>query len=209
MQKSIQFYPAKNRGTQPPTRPWQLIYANDFVISPSNAPAITLPLQESGLHLEGNVIVAGKPLRFLTGAPLGGGLIGLRAGSAINANNPVPVVNVAEWSPSERVTRDRLHEVFRLLTQEPGRVTSTEARQRFAELSQWSAESQRPVLVTNHGRNELIILPFSLFQRILKGIAREVLGVRSRRSHLSDRAEEILEAEAESINKRLRQRRDE
>lgn len=208
MQNAVQFYPARNRGTQPPTRPWQLIFANNFVIMPSMASAVTVPPKQQGPRLEGNMIVAGEPVQFVLEAPAVGGVIGLSLGSAVDANIPQATVRVADLNVSERVTRERLHEVFRLLTQEPGRVTSTEARQRFAELSEWSAQNQRPVLVTNHGRNELVILPFSLFQRVLKGIAREILGFRSRRSYLSDRAEEILEGEAESINQRLRQRRD-
>jgi prevent-host-death family protein len=207
MQNPVQFYPGKNRGTQPPTRPWELIYDSDFMIAPSAGAVMTFP--EGRRLFEGNVVLAGEPLRLATGGMPGNALVSFKPGPAAGASTAVPVVNVAELSTSERITRERLHEVFRLLTQEPGRVTSTEARQRLAELSQWSAETQRPVLVTNHGKNELIILPYSLFQRVLKGIAREVLGFRSRRSHLSDRAEEILEAEAESINKRLRKRRDE
>lgn len=208
MQNSVQFYPGRNRGTQPPTRPWEALSYNNFVLAPTVGAMITIP-EGTGVLFDRNVIITGEPLRIPMGKISSEGILKLKPGPAADLSTAVPVMNVAELSTSERVTRERLHEVFRLLTQEPGRVSSTELRQRFAELSQWSAETQRPIVVTNHGKNELIILPYSLFQRVLKGIAREVLGFRSRRSQLSDRAEEILEAEAESINRRLRQRRDE
>lgn len=104
------------------------------------------------------------------------------------------------------VARNRLHDIFRLLTADPRRVPASEARRDFAELINWSAQAGRPAIITNHGKPEVVVLSFALFERIVKSLARVVLGFRARGFRAGDTAQDIVEAEAIALSRRLRER---
>ena len=101
---------------------------------------------------------------------------------------------------------ERLHEVFSILSAEPKRVSATEARQSLADLVRWSSETQRPVIIGNHGKPEAVLISFRTFERVLKSLARVVLGFHRRRSSLTQRAEHLLESDAIALSRKLRGR---
>ena len=115
----------------------------------------------------------------------------------------LPVESETEHVDRER---ERLHDIFSVMSAAPKRVSATEARQSLAELVRWTSETQRPIIIGNHGKPEAVLISFSTFERVLKSLARVVLGVHRRRSSLTRRAEELLENDAVALNRRLRER---
>jgi prevent-host-death family protein len=104
------------------------------------------------------------------------------------------------------LARRRLHGLFQALGRTPRRIAVAEFRTNLSEVIAWAAEAERPIVVTSHGRPQAVVLSFQLFERILKGLALEVIGLRRRRSALSAQAEDVLVGEAAALNARLRGR---
>jgi prevent-host-death family protein len=100
--------------------------------------------------------------------------------------------------------RQKLHEVFRLFTAEPARITASEMRRDYAQIVSWSESSGRPIFVTNHGRPEAVVLSFRLYGRALRAISRIGLRLGGKRSRIADKTEEVIEAETKALSKRLR-----
>lgn len=117
----------------------------------------------------------------------------------------IAAVNHLEASTDMAGARRTLGDVFRAVTRKPRSVSSTEVRQHFSGALEWVSETDRPLIVTNHGKPEAVILSFSAFEQMAKGIARAVLALGSRRSGLSQQAEDILEEEGADLARRFRQ----
>jgi prevent-host-death family protein len=133
----------------------------------------------------------------------------LGTSGGVGAGQPSPAgrwIGLGEPSSGAAGERRRLHAMFRALAREPRRVPVAEFRTNLADVLAWSAESQRPVVLTAHGRPQAVLLSPGLFERVLKSLAREVLGLRSRRSHLAVQAEDVLAEEASAVTARLRGR---
>jgi len=117
----------------------------------------------------------------------------------------IAVVHQAEASTDVAGGRRTLHDIFRAVTRKPCRVSSTEVRQHFSGAMEWVAETDRPLIVTNHGKPEAVVLSFDVFERLAKGIARVVLALGNRRSGVSEQAENVLEEEGAALARRFRQ----
>lgn len=115
------------------------------------------------------------------------------------------VVNHPEASTDVVGARRTLHDVFRAATRKPRSVPSTEVRQRFSGALAWVSESDRPLIVTNHGKPEAVILSFSAFERMTKGIAQAVLALGSKGPGVSRQAEDVLEEEGATLARRFRE----
>ena len=102
--------------------------------------------------------------------------------------------------------RRRLHAIFQTLGRQPRRMSVAEFRGNLAEVVTWAVETERPVLLTSHGRPQAILLSFNVFRRTLKALAHEVLSLRSRRTAVAAQAEDVLADEAAALNARLRGR---
>lgn len=102
--------------------------------------------------------------------------------------------------------RRRLHALFQTLGRQPRHMSVAEFRGNLAEVVTWAVETERPVLLTSHGRPQAILLSFNVFRRTLKALAHEVLSLRSRRSAVAAQAEDVLADEAAALNARLRGR---
>jgi len=100
--------------------------------------------------------------------------------------------------------RRRLHEAFQILAQPPRRVSISEMRQEFAAVIEWSAESGRPVIISNHGKPQAVLLSFAVFEQALRRLAKEVLTFGSRRSAARVKAADVVDSELTAITKRLR-----
>lgn len=98
-----------------------------------------------------------------------------------------------------------LHDVFRAVTRKPRSVPWTEVRQHLSSALEWVDETDRPLIVTNHGKPEVVVLSFSAFEQMAKGIARAVLALGSRRSDLNRQAEDVPEEEGATLARRFRQ----
>src|SRR5438477_2351505 len=108
----------------------------------------------------------------------------LGTAGGVSAGQPSPTgrwIGLGEASPNAAGERRRLHAMFRALAREPRRMPVAEFRTNLADVIAWSAEAERPVVLTAHGRPQAVLLSLGLFERVLKGLAREVLGLRSRR----------------------------
>ncbi len=117
----------------------------------------------------------------------------------------VQVVTVGgEVERDLRDTRLGLHDIFRLLTAQPARMTASEMRRDYAQIVEWSETTGRPVFITNHGRPEAVLLSFGLYGRVLKTISRIGLRLSGKRSRLAQKAEELIEAETKALSVRLR-----
>jgi prevent-host-death family protein len=113
-------------------------------------------------------------------------------------------VQLAVAGPQVAETRERLHEIFRTLTRQPRRTPATEVRQRFSDIVTWTNESNRPVMITNHGKPEAIILSYETFERLVRGLAHAVLTLGKSQSPVRVLAEDILEEEGAALSRRLR-----
>jgi prevent-host-death family protein len=117
----------------------------------------------------------------------------------------IAIVNHVEASTDMAGVRRTLGEVFRAVTRKPRSVPSTEVRQHFSGALEWVSETDRPLIVMNHGKPEAVILSFGAFERLAKGIAQAVLALGSKRSGLSQQAEDVLEEEGAALARRFRQ----
>jgi prevent-host-death family protein len=97
-----------------------------------------------------------------------------------------------------------LHDIFRLLTAQPARMTASEMRREYAQIVEWSETTGRPVFITNHGRPEAVLLSFGLYGRVLKAISRIGLRLSGKRSRLAQKADDLIEAETKALSGRLR-----
>ncbi len=197
IQELVHFTPTGTRGTHPAARGAGAIY------SFSTLPIVdSVAIANAALPSEGGSVDIGQ---FLAGyLPYGMVASTIDLKQMLAGAVPVPTLQVETHEVEGEQIRERLHEVFRLLAREPIRVSSTDARQDFAELIRRADETNRPVLIANHGKPEALLLSFGVFQKIVKGLARQVLALRRRRSVLSDRAAELIDAEMDAINARLR-----
>lgn len=102
--------------------------------------------------------------------------------------------------------RAQMREAFATLARQPRTVSATEVRRNFAAIAEWTADSGRTVVVTNHGKAWVVIVSYSVFQSVLRSLARELLAARARRTGFVRRmAEDAISDEVNSINRRLRQ----
>src|SRR3982074_2265144 len=65
----------------------------------------------------------------------------------------LPVESETEHVDRER---ERLPAIFSVMSAAPKRVSATEARQSLAELVRWTSETQRPIIIGNHGKPEAV-----------------------------------------------------
>ena len=117
----------------------------------------------------------------------------------------IALVNQSDAQTDRVRARRTLHDVFRAVSRRPRRVPSTEVRQHFSSALEWVSDTDRPLVVTNHGKPEAVILSFDAFERMAKGIAQAVLGLGGRRSGLTQQAEDVLEEEGAALARRFRQ----
>lgn len=117
----------------------------------------------------------------------------------------MPAVYQAKTSADVAGVRRTLHSIFRAVTRQARRVPSTEVRQHFSGAVEWVAETDRPLIVTNHGKPEAVVLSYDVFERLAKGIAQAVLALESRQSSLRQDAEDVLEEEGAALARRFRQ----
>lgn len=133
--------------------------------------------------------------------------------AASTVDLPAPSVATTQvvtyGEPSAESRRQQVRGLFEILAREPRRIPSTDARRDLAALLEWSVDSGRPAVITNHGRPQAVLLSFAVFQRILKTFARDLLAGRASRTHFAHRvAEDVIDAEMSRINERLRRRAD-
>lgn len=140
-----------------------------------------------------------RPWSFYESAPTG------QPAAQIQVPLMIAIVNHVEAPSNLAGTRRILHDLFRVVTRKPQRVPSTEVRQHFSDALEWVSETDRPLIVTNHGRPEAVILSFGVFERMAKGVAQAVLALGSKRSGLSEQAEDLLEEEGAALARRFRQ----
>lgn len=110
------------------------------------------------------------------------------------------------WTvPTARaVSGSSIRPLFQVLAAAPLRVPASDLRSRFAELIDWATETKRPIVITNHGKPEAVLVSFPVFDHVIKGLAKVITGLGRR--HYVDRTEEVIESETQALSRRLRQR---